>query len=185
VAKTAEACDSAESISSTSIGEDSSNPITPGDSETNQGCSSTVGQSTEFESVEEEREGQSLDAGPVSVEQDESAKPDDNLTTSSSSTSSSSSSSSSSSAAASSPPNSAHFTSTSDKDHVSQLPPSLDTDVRLRSSSAGAATRRVSVESGLSPRQREAIVADISEGKKRRWSVDRPHLYNNNNLPQV
>ena len=53
-------------------------------------------------------------------------------------------------------------------------------DIRLRSSSAGAAVRRISVESAMHPRLREIT---LSDGKKRRWSMD--NKVPNQNFPQV
>lgn len=69
---------------------------------------------------------------------------------------------------------------TSSVDKITQ-PSSSNT--RLRSSSAGAVVRRVSVESGFGPRQRKKAISELNEGKKRRWSLDnRSNVYN---LPQV
>lgn len=58
-------------------------------------------------------------------------------------------------------------------------------DIRLRSSSAGAAVRRISVDSGFNPRhQREKALSVMNEGKRRRWSLDRCNMYSNN-VPKV
>ncbi len=192
-AKTAEVCGSAESVRSNSSSvagneDDSDSRSSETSSETDQvvpssTCTadnasrdshvpeSTVGLATESVTVDEQRENQhSEDAGPAPDCSSANVKSDGTL----------SSSSSPSPAMSNSP------TVADGGDQVPQLPSikaAIAADGRLRSSSAGAATRRVSVESGLSPRQREAVMSEMSEGKKRRWSLDRPHIYNN--LPQV